>query len=356
MLLVTPPGGRLLASHPRHASDRHWLFDDAPAAAREAARPQLDGAPESDEANAWSLRTLLRIRAEVRRSGVVHLQDYSSLAAAICTLCAWLYYRPTIVGPSAEADIRPPAPPGWTRRLRGWRLRGWRRRLFVRCFGGSIVRFATRVVVLDPETFNKMLARGVEPMRIELSGPTVDLATVYEGLYEEIARPLQPRSSRPVRRPRLADDTVSTMRLRGWLSVAAVAIVLAAVALLTPIRGAFGHQLALSFARQPEPFTAVFIPEPLALPTSVRPGGRIAFSFAVSNEGDITVRYRYAVTESGSGETVRVRNGGMRVAAGQTVRVPLVIRAARFGPRMTILVAVTPSRLSVAFHILEVSG
>jgi hypothetical protein len=138
--------------------------------------------------------------------------------------------------------------------------------------------------------------------------------------------------------------------------VAAIAIVLAAVALLTPIRGALGHQLALSLVRQHEPYTAVFLPEPLALPTNVKAGNRMAFSFAVSNQGDVTVTYRYAVTESGPSGTVGALDGDVRVASGQTVRVPLVIRAARPGPELTVRVAVTPSDLSVAFHIREVSG
>lgn len=61
-------------------------------------------------------------------------------------------------------------------------------------------------------------------------------------------------------------------RQRARRSVAAVALVLAVVPLLTPIRGALGHQLALSLACQPEPYTEVFFPEPLALPTNMKAG------------------------------------------------------------------------------------
>jgi hypothetical protein len=151
------------------------------------------------------------------------------------------------------------------------------------------------VVVPDPESYNRVLARDIEPSRVELNGPPVDLAAVYQGLYEEIALPRPPRPPQLSRRQRSADDAVSTRRSRGWLSVAAVAIAAAAIVLLMPIRGAPGHQLALSLARQPEP---------LALPTHVKAGRRMTFSFAVSNQGDITVTYRYAVTESGPGGTV----------------------------------------------------
>jgi hypothetical protein len=49
----------------------------------------------------------------------------------------------------------------------------------------------------------------------------------------------------------------------------------------------------------------------------VKAGNRIAFSFAVSNQGDVTVTYRYAVTESGPSGTVGVLDGDVRVASGR---------------------------------------
>jgi hypothetical protein len=329
VLLVTPHGGHIREErHDPRQNDIQWLIDDALAPVH-AAKPQLNEAGSPEESTRWSIGTLRRVHDLIRRSDVVHLEDDSSFAAAIFTLCAWLYRRPTIVGPSANPATRPT-------------LRRWHRRVFMRCLGGSILRFATRVVVPDEESRNRALAKDVEPSRIALIDPTADVGAFYQGLYGEIALPQ--RSEAPSR------QLPAKRHVRGWLSVGVIVVVLVGVALLSPIRGALREQMALSFTRRVQAYSEVFLPEPLALPTKVKAGGRIAFNLGVHNQNGVTITYYYLVTESSGKGTIGVLGGYLRVASGRTSEIPLVIRA-RPGPELTVRVSVTPSNLSVAFHV-----
>jgi hypothetical protein len=114
VLLVTSPDGRFRwALHNRHPSDPYRLFDDALAAAREAARRQLNGALASDEGNTWSFRGLWRVRDHVHRSDIVHLQDASSVGERSapfghgCTTA-----RPSSVRVPTPPVARPPSGAG----------------------------------------------------------------------------------------------------------------------------------------------------------------------------------------------------------------------------------------------------
>lgn len=329
MLLVTPQGGHIREErHDSRQNEIQWLIDDALAPVH-AVKPQLNEPGSPEEATKWSLGSLRRLRDLVRRSDVVHLEDDSSFPAAFSTLCAWLYHRPTVVGPSANPASRPS-------------LRRWHRRVFTRCLGGSILRFATHVVVPDEESRNRVLAKDVEPSRIAMINPAADVEALYQDLYRQIAPPQpsqSPRRQLPAKR-----------HLRGWLSLGVIVVLLVAVALLSPVRGAVRDQMALSFTRRAQPYSEVFLPEPLALPAKVKAGGRIAFNFGIDNKGGVTVTYYYLVTESNSKSTFGVLGGYLRVASGRTATIPLIIRA-HPGPVLTVRVSVTPSNLSVAFHV-----
>ena len=326
------------------------LFDDAYEAAQEAASPTVFQ-PANDRGSVSRMHRFWSVRVCVRRCGVVHIQDTSSLEAVLCTLWAWRYHRSTIVGLSSEATGRHPS------------VRGWRERLFVKCFLGSIARYATRVVVPDQESHDRMLFRNVEPSRVELPGPDIDLAALYLYLYAESAPRVLAGSFHPRHKRNRTDRTDrpktsnwsgssgrSAWRTRMGIVGASLAVSLAAVvAVVTPSNKAVDHQLALSFGRQQQPFTAVFFPAPLRLPTKVDVGSPMTFRFAVSNQGDSTVTYHYAVRQSNSGNSNAV-HGNIRVPSKKTVSAPLVLRALGGGPELTVRITVEPSGLSVSFH------
>jgi hypothetical protein len=286
-----------------------------------------------------------------------------------------------IVSPATSAPVCQPA------------IRDWRHALSP-CFTGTILRSATRVVVHNQDDFNRALVKDVEPSRIDFIDPTADLIAFYTELYEEmrVGRTSQGSPGRhlayngkgvrpsrewlgqhpvPVRPPahskhrrlrhasgphhRQVSMSHGVVRLkRGGLFLSLVTIALVAAALLTPIATLLGRQLTLSLVRQPERYTAVFFPKPLALPTNVKVGSRMAFTFAVANHGANIVTYRYTVTESASGAAVGVMDGEVRVASGGTIGVPLIVRVAQPGPKLTVRVTVRPSDLDVAFYVHEV--
>ncbi len=80
------------------------------------------------------------------------------------------------------------------------------------------------------------------------------------------------------------------------------------------------HQLAISFTRQPSPFSALSFTDPTALPSTSRPGRTTEFSFSITNREGRAVSYDYLVTASyGGGRLDSVENGRIQVPTGTTV-------------------------------------
>ena len=325
------------------------LFDDAYEAAQEAASPTVSQ-PATDREGVSRMHRFLGLRVYVRRCDVVHIQDTSPLEVALCTLMAWRYHRSTIVDLSSETTGRPPS------------TRGWRHRLFAKCFVGSIARYATGLVVADQESRKRMLFLNVEPSRVVLPDPYADLEALYLHLYAESAPRVLTRSINPQWKRNRTDQTdrPKTSNLSGssgrsaWrprrIVVASLVFSLAVVvAVVTPSNKAIDHQLNLSLVRQQQPFTTVFFPDALRLPSKVDVGSPMKFRFAVSNHGDSAVTYHYAVRQSNSGNSNAVY-GTIRVPSKKTISAPLVLRALGGGPELTVRITVEPSGLSVAFH------
>jgi hypothetical protein len=173
VLLVARRGTRLDVTQKRHFHDLRRLFDDTQGAASVAAKPGLRNVRTDRARRHFRVRDIWQTRKDVRRSAVVHVQDLSSLGAVFVAVWAWLYHRALVIGSSAEPTLH---------LLSRRRQRATMFDLFLRI---PLARSASRVIVPDTEWRNRMLAKNVEPSRIELKRPNVELADFYEGVYEQ---------------------------------------------------------------------------------------------------------------------------------------------------------------------------
>jgi hypothetical protein len=115
--------------------------------------------------------------------------------------------------------------------------------------------------------------------------------------------------------PPTTTPTTRTRR-RHWPNVAATAVVLVGVSLATP---AGRHQWALSFIRQPTPYTTLAFADAAHLPTTLPSGGRLDLMFTVANHEGHVVRYRYVVTSASNAQTpVVLRSHNLVVPNGVT--------------------------------------
>ncbi len=103
---------------------------------------------------------------------------------------------------------------------------------------------------------------------------------------------------------------------------AGIALLAAGVSLLVP---ASRHQWALSLARQPARYTALYFDHAGALPVRVPAAGPVRLSFTIENHEGQAERYRYVVSAS-SGRGRRLLGGSARVVragASWTVSAPV---------------------------------
>jgi len=114
---------------------------------------------------------------------------------------------------------------------------------------------------------------------------------------------------RPIDAPGVDAPARGTGRRR-WPLVAAAAVILAGISLATP---AGRHQWALSFIRQPTPYTVLSFENAGHLPATLPSGGRLDLAFAVTNHEGRDLRYRYLVTSASSGQIPVVLHRGILV-------------------------------------------
>ena len=95
------------------------------------------------------------------------------------------------------------------------------------------------------------------------------------------------------------DASAKGTRGRRWPLVAAAVVVLIGISFATP---AGRHQWAVSFIRQPTPYTVLSFENAGHLPTTLSSGGHLELTFAVTNHEGRDVRYRYLVTSASSGQ------------------------------------------------------
>jgi hypothetical protein len=139
-----------------------------------------------------------------------------------------------------------------------------------------------------------------------------------------------------------------------------VAVALACcVALLTGVYLAFPsqfkHQLEISVARQPQPYTQLYFGDLRALPASLTAGRTGTFTFTVVNDEGRQERYRYVVTAStGTSAAKTVAHGIVRVGFGQ-----LSTRRVKIGPfpvGVRYLITVTLAGLGQSIHFYGVTS
>ena len=330
----------------RRGARARLLRADATLTACRAVTGTLDGPVATRRRRRDDARTVVAAPGMVWRSDVVHLQEDSSWGAATCALCAHLLHRPvvvTVVGPPVAVARRA----------------GRRRpRALGRALAGPVVRSASRVVVASRLTGTEMLARGVDPDRLELSeeaagpagsepsGPSARRAVAYRRIYRQLAEGMVAR-----RRPPAGTWAAQPTELRRRRRLVIGAAVLVAVGLTVVVTGPLPHQVAISLRRQADRHSAVFFVRPLALPSVAHVRRRVAFSFAVANRDPTVGIYHYTVTESSAGRTRQVGGGSLEVPVGRTAVRRVRVVAARIGRRLVVRVTVMPGDLSVAYHL-----
>jgi hypothetical protein len=140
-----------------------------------------------------------------------------------------------------------------------------------------------------------------------------DVDTIASPAQEDVDLPLPVVDVAAIDQP-APEGPAKRTRRRRWPLVAAAGVVLAGISLATP---AGRHQWALSFIRQPTPYTVLSFENAGHLPTTLPSGGRLDLSFAVTNHEGRDVRYRYFVTSASNGQVpVVLHRGILSVPAG----------------------------------------
>lgn len=113
------------------------------------------------------------------------------------------------------------------------------------------------------------------------------------------------------------ETTRRTRRLR--VGVTAGVLVVAVLALLGAVfHHRIGHQLALSFVRQPNHYSEIYFTHPQALFPLVPAGSTQTAEFGVTNHTGSTRAYQWVVQESTNGGPVGdIAHGVLTVAAGR---------------------------------------
>jgi len=96
-----------------------------------------------------------------------------------------------------------------------------------------------------------------------------------------------------------------------WRTAFAIALVgFVNAAVLSPW---FRHEVEVSVARQPTPFTELYVNDHTALPSHVPPGASATFRFTIANHEGSDLAYPYTVTISGATGTAEVQQGTVLV-------------------------------------------
>jgi len=119
-----------------------------------------------------------------------------------------------------------------------------------------------------------------------------------------------------------------------WLILAALCVTVVGLGFAYPRE--IRHQLAVSFSRQPTPYTELYFTNPRTLPTFLSMSRPDSFSFTIENHEGRAHIYSYVVTMSSSQGTSTVGSGAIGVADGRA---------------STRVVDVAPAKPSLAYTI-----
>jgi hypothetical protein len=142
-----------------------------------------------------------------------------------------------------------------------------------------------------------------------------DWPSIGDGRIQPKLRPAAGRASTASHR--------APRQRRWWPGVAAVALAVLGVSLLSPTGR---HQWALSLFRQPSRYTTLSFNEAWNLPTTVVRDQPIAVSFTVGNQEGHRAHYRYVLAQSDSGLRHVLNSSTETVASGKSWLIRAEIR------------------------------
>lgn len=147
----------------------------------------------------------------------------------------------------------------------------------------------------------------------------------------------------------LASD--STKRA-GWKVAAAVvascATIIGVLAVAFPKQ--FAHQVEISVARQPTPYTQLFFNDPSVLPTQLPVHKKSKFAFTITNDEGHSVFYQYDVTMSNARSSEVVRRGSVMLANNGTATFTVAIEPKTRKSRYLINVVLIGEGQSIHFY------
>lgn len=121
-----------------------------------------------------------------------------------------------------------------------------------------------------------------------------------------------------------------------WLILAALCVTVVGLAFAYPRE--IRHQLAISFSRQPTPYTEFYFTNPRALPTFLSVSRPDSFSFTIVNHEGRARTYSYVVTLSSSQGTSTVGSGTIGVEDGRATTRVVDVGPAKRGLAYTVTV------------------
>lgn len=150
-----------------------------------------------------------------------------------------------------------------------------------------------------------------------------------------------------------ASEAPRVITRRGWISIALVLTVLAAViATVAYASPAVRRQLSLSFTRQPDHFAELFFRDPSRLPSHYTTGQTLPVGFGVTNVRSTTQRYQYAVRADVRGGVQTLKRGTLSIGANATRQLSVSIVPPRHTTKITVRL-LGQQRLSVHFLLSE---
>jgi hypothetical protein len=152
-----------------------------------------------------------------------------------------------------------------------------------------------------------------------------------------------------------ADETVETRvaKRRRWPLVLAVGATLVGLSFVSP---AARHQWALSFIRQPSPYTTLSFQDPASLPDNIESGAHIHLTFTVANHEGRRMSYPYVLSSTNPGGTPAVRvldRAAITVAAGKQQTTSVTVRPVCAHTTCEVEVSLLghPETLNVLLHV-----
>ena len=115
---------------------------------------------------------------------------------------------------------------------------------------------------------------------------------------------------------------------------------------------------ALGMVAVPQPYVALSLRDPTALPAQVEPGAPIAFDFAIANSTKEVIHQRWIADVSGSGlADQEIAHGSTTVRPGASVTIPVHFAMPDTSSAITTRISATGRDLApLEFHVVPAPG